>query len=246
MLRKIDIPKLVLQLLRPNYSITNGYTDAAGTYHAPVLNKLYRFILCLLYPLKPHLDEWDSMRQKAYAIASCQYGRKQVLAILNKYYSSYGPISLGSINTSSVYLYNTTDNIPVLFYCWKSNTANTYIYTQQLSWEGEASYYQAPGGAMTLDKNQLTQAGNITLANVQASYTAQPANNVTDLLYLYEEGASANPVYLCEEGAFSTQGDVIYIPQALKESDQYDDFVADLNAMILYGASITINTINNE
>lgn len=243
-LRNIDIAKLTLQILRPNYAITNGYTDETGAYHAPRLNKIYRFILCLIYPLKSHIDTWDYARGKAYAIAVCQYGRKQVIAILNRYYSDYGPISLMTIDTASLYLYHPADTIPLKYYCWKSKTSDSYIYTKLSSWEGNAEYYSTTGGEATSDKNQLSEAGTISIEEIQTSYTLQSDKEITDLLYLYAENESGiKPVYMGLEGAFATNPDVIFIPQALKDSDKYNDFVADLNAMLLYGVKITIKTI---
>lgn len=93
MLRAIDIPKLAYQLLRPNYALTNGLRTEKG-YCSPQLNTLYRFILSLIYPLLPTLESWDRSRRKSYAIAACQYGLAQVLAILNKYYGQYGQIRI--------------------------------------------------------------------------------------------------------------------------------------------------------
>lgn len=104
MLRAIDIPKLAYQLLRPNYALTNGLRTEKG-YCSPQLNTLYRFILSLIYPLLPTLESWDRSRRKSYAIAACQYGQAQVLAILNKYYGQYGQISIQVNSADMVYFY---------------------------------------------------------------------------------------------------------------------------------------------
>lgn len=175
MLRAIDIPKLAYQLLRPNYALTNGLRTEKG-YCSPQLNTLYLFILSLIYPLLPTLESWDRSRRKSYAIAACQYGLAQVLAILNKYYGQYGQISI------------------------RVNSANgNYFYTA-----GEEE--------------------------------AVP-------VYMYSSGGANTPTYFYTEGSLFGNSTTVVIPKELADSNDYDDFIADLNAMLLYGIKVELKII---
>lgn len=174
MLRAIDIPKLAYQLLRPNYALTNGLRTEKG-YCSPQLNTLYRFILSLIYPLLPTLESWDRSRRKLYAIAACQYGLAQVLAILNKYYGQYGQISI------------------------QVNSADMVFYTA-----GEE-------GAVPV--------------------------------YMYSSGGANTPTYFYTEGSLFGNSTTVVIPKELADSNDYDDFIADLNAMLLYGIKVELKII---
>lgn len=174
MLRAIDIPKLAYQLLRPNYALTNGLRTEKG-YCSPQLNTLYRFILSLIYPLLPTLESWDRSRRKSYAIAACQYGLAQVLAILNKYYGQYGQISI------------------------QVNANANYFYTA-----GEE-------GAVPV--------------------------------YMYSSGGANTPTYFYTEGSLFGNSTTVVIPKELADSNDYDDFIADLNAMLLYGIKVELKII---
>lgn len=173
MLRAIDIPKLAYQLLRPNYALTNGLRTEKG-YCSPQLNTLYRFILSLIYPLLPTLESWDRSRRKSYAIAACQYGLAQVLAILNKYYGQHGRISIQSANAN-------------------------YFYTA-----GEE-------GAVPV--------------------------------YMYSSGGANTPTYFYTEGSLFGNSTTVVIPKELADSNDYDDFIADLNAMLLYGIKVKLKIV---
>lgn len=175
MLRAIDIPKLAYQLLRPNYALTNGLRTEKG-YCSPQLNTLYRFILSLIYPLLPTLESWDRSRRKSYAIAACQYGLAQVLAILNKYYGQYGRISI------------------------QVNSANMIYF-----------------------------------------YTAGEEEAVP--VYMYSSGGANTPTYFYTEGSLFGNSTTVVIHKELADSNDYDDFIADLNAMLLYGIEVKLKTI---
>lgn len=175
MLRAIDIPKLAYQLLRPNYALTNGLRTEKG-YCSPQLNTLYRFILSLIYPLLPTLESWNRSRRKSYAIAACQYGLAQVLAILNKYYGQYGQISI-----------------------WVNSANANYFYTA-----GEEE--------------------------------AVP-------VYMYSSGGANTPTYFYTEGSLFGNSTTVVIPKELADSNDYDDFIADLNAMLLYGIKVELKII---
>lgn len=172
MLRAIDIKKLVFQVLRPNYALTNGLRTEKG-YCSPQLNTLYRFVLSLLFSLSPALESWDRSRRKSYAIAACQYGQAQVLAILNKYYGQYGQISIQVNSANMVYFYAAGEEGAVPIYMYSSEGANT-------------------------------------------------------------------PTYFYTEGSLSGNSTTVIIPKELADSNDYDDFIADLNAMLLYGIEVKL------
>lgn len=151
-------------------------TDGSKVYQPPKLNTLYRFILSLLYPLSFYLDVWNRSRRKAYAIAACQYGLAQVLAILNKYYGQYGQISI------------------------QVNSAN-------------ANYF----------------------------YTAGEEEAVP--VYMYSSGGANTPTYFYTEGSLFGNSTTVTIPKELADSNDYDDFIADLNAMLLYGIKVELKII---
>ena len=174
MIRSIDIKQLIFQVLRPNYALTNGLRTEKG-YCSPQLNTLYRFILSLIYPLLPTLESWDRSRRKSYAIAACQYGLAQVLAILNKYYGQYGQISI------------------------------------QVS------------------------------ANANYFYTAGEEGAVP--VYMYSSGGANTPTYFYTEGSLFGNSTTVVIHKELADSNDYDDFIADLNAMLLYGIKVKLKIV---
>lgn len=148
-------------------------TDGSKVYQPPRLNTLYRFVLSLLFPLLPALESWDRSRRKSYAIAACQYGQAQVLAILNKYYGQYGQISI------------------------QVNSANMIYF-----------------------------------------YTAGEEEAVP--VYMYSSGGANTPTYFYTEGSLFGNSTTVVIPKELADSNDYDDFIADLNAMLLYGIKVEL------
>lgn len=152
------------------------YEISLKVYQPPRLNTLYRFVLSLLFPLSPALESWDRSRRKSYAIAACQYGLAQVLAILNKYYGQYGQISI------------------------QVNSAN-------------ANYF----------------------------YTAGEEEAVP--VYMYSSGGANTPTYFYTEGSLFGNSTTVVIPKELADSNDYDDFIADLNAMLLYGIKVELKII---
>lgn len=151
-----------------DYSLTD--------YQPPRLNTLYRFVLSLLFPLLPALESWDRSRRKSYAIAACQYGQAQVLAILNKYYGQYGQIGI------------------------QVNSANMLYF-----------------------------------------YTAGEEEAVP--VYMYSSGGANTPTYFYTEGSLFGNSTTVVIPKELADSNDYDDFIADLNAMLLYGIKVELKII---
>lgn len=150
-------------------------TDGSKVYQPPRLNTLYRFVLSLLFPLSPALESWDRSRRKSYAIAACQYGQAQVLAMLNKYYGQYGQISIQVNSANMVYFYAAGEEGAVPIYMYSSEGANT-------------------------------------------------------------------PTYFYTEGSLSGNSTTVIIPKELADSNDYDDFIADLNAMLLYGIEVELKT----
>lgn len=151
-------------------------TDGSKVYQPPRLNTLYRFVLSLLFPLSPALESWDRSRRKSYAIAACQYGQAQVLAILNKYYGQYGRISIQVNSADMIYFYTAGEEEAVPVYMYSSGGANT-------------------------------------------------------------------PTYFYTEGSLFSNSTTVIIPKELADSNDYDDFIADLNAMLLYGIEVKLKTI---
>lgn len=62
-------------------------------------------------------------------------------------------------------------------------------------------------------------------------------------VYMYASGASNTPPYFYTEGSLSGNSTTVVIPKELAASSDYDDFIADLNAMLLYGSEVSIKTI---
>ncbi|MEG0899036.1 MAG: hypothetical protein RSF40_04915 [Oscillospiraceae bacterium] len=93
--RKLYIPDVVLQVLRYNYAL-----NSLGK-----INNLYRFLLAPLMFLATDLYRWNKVRERQYMIAGCQYGIKQVLAILNKLYG-YAETPIIVKSTPITYFYH--------------------------------------------------------------------------------------------------------------------------------------------
>lgn len=114
--RYIDIPKLVLQLLRPNYSIRRDRYYPTQPYITTII---YRYCLACLMPLHTYLKEYYKVRSKWYMFAACTPTYGQIERVLKYWYGSYGDITItpsgASIwksmwyaeSTPKVYLYNT-------------------------------------------------------------------------------------------------------------------------------------------
>lgn len=168
MLRIIDIPHIILQLIRGNYALTSPYIDENNVFHPSVLNKFYAFILAVVWSISAPLTSWDYSRRKYFAIASCDYGSAQCLAILNKWHGTWGNITYSGVPTSVAFLYH------------KSETPIVYAY-----------------------------------------HTTDTVDALAQL-YLWRSGATA-------------AGGIITIPQGLSLSTDYNDFVADLNTLTLFG-----------
>ena len=177
--RTIDASRVVQKIymnIRDGVSMYLYDIQLTEVYQPPRLNTLYRFVLSLLFPLSPALESWDRSRRKSYAIAACQYGLAQVLAILNKYYGQYGQIS---IQVNSAYM--------------------VYFYTA-----GEE-------GAVPV--------------------------------YMYSSGGANTPTYFYTEGSLFGNSTTVVIPKELADSNDYDDFIADLNAMLLYGIKVKLKIV---
>ena len=125
--REINIPKLIYQINRPNYMVNNEYR----------LNNFYKLLLCLLYPFILLWNEYNTKRQRAYKIAACQYGKQQVIDILNDLYDPDGRhIEAINVTSNKVYLYPSDYEAGEKVY-WsdKDYTAGgrSYLYTSSLT-----------------------------------------------------------------------------------------------------------------
>lgn len=103
--RKINIPMLIYQIGRPNYMVNSSYR----------LNNLFKFILALLSPFISIWDKYNTQRIRAYKVAQCEYGIKQVEDILNDLYDpdpnnpTPDPDYTGDYRR--IKCHNTTDNL---------------------------------------------------------------------------------------------------------------------------------------
>lgn len=114
--RYIDIPKLVLQLLRPNYSVRRDHSYTEQPFWTTII---YRYCLSLLMVLHDYLYNYYMVRSKWYMMAACTPTYGQIEGVLRYWYGEWGQISItpsvASIwrsmwydsPTPPVYLYNT-------------------------------------------------------------------------------------------------------------------------------------------
>lgn len=155
MIRLIDIPQVLLQILRPNYAVTGneGYSglqyldvgnntmfitaDSTSTVPEYLLvqglgsnrsvNKLYAFLLACVWVLKGDMDSWDTLKRREFAVASCQGGRAQVLAILQLYYPNAQ--ARWAVTNNEYYLYRESDTTaPDVFWYQESDTDADPVY----------------------------------------------------------------------------------------------------------------------
>lgn len=114
--RYIDIPKLVLQLLRPNYSVRRDHSYTEQPFWTTII---YRYCLSLLMVLHDYLYNYYMVRSKWYMMAACTPIYGQIEGVLRYWYGEWGQISITPSGASiwrsmwydsptpPVYLYNT-------------------------------------------------------------------------------------------------------------------------------------------
>lgn len=289
-------------------------TDGSKVYQPPRLNTLYRFVLSLLFPLSPALESWDRSRRKSYAIAACQYGQAQVLAILNKYYGQYGQISIQVNSADMVYFYTAGEEgaVPVYIYSYNDNlmkdptlahfpkydqwhSNGTRVFEEYEGREcmtvtankGHGIYWaSADFGAKTgvVSGDFLTVSADvfcdtaptkINLGNenefvnvpveqagrwIRLSYSYKYNDEPICIYYRGDAGKAGfcnvsieaenkatetanTPTYFYTEGSSFGNSTTVVIPKELADSNDYDDFIADLNAMLLYGIKVELKII---
>lgn len=97
MIRKLDIPRLLFDLLRPEFSIRKDRDD---------LTDLYKFLGCCLAPLaRREKTDWGPVYERNMALASCDGSLISVSAYLNKYFNKYGQITIESPIDHSVIMW---------------------------------------------------------------------------------------------------------------------------------------------
>ena len=193
MLRIVDIPKLVWQVLRPNYAVTEGVVKPDSTYTLPTMTRLYKFILACLFILVPVWDIFDAARRKMYAVAASGYGAAQVMAYLNDKYGMYGEIDVSieddnlyffPQNETPVYLYS-TGNKPMLY---QSNSFRVMLnIPAQLA--ADSSIYPQ----FVADINSLIFYGavlTIRKYNIYYCYAAQTSQASYDQFFILTENPS--------------------------------------------------------
>jgi hypothetical protein len=89
--RYIDIPKLVLQLLRPNYSVRRDHSYTEQPFWTTII---YRYCLSLLMVLHDYLYNYYMVRSKWYMMATCTPTYGQIEGVLRYWYGEWGRISI--------------------------------------------------------------------------------------------------------------------------------------------------------
>lgn len=108
--RIIDIPILIFQVLRPNYSLKKGNIN---TEYNPVFNRIYKFLFCCLYYLKQYIDDFENKRKKYLMIAACQPCVSQISNVLNKLYGTFGPIRIENQDLNEIYWFPDNSFSPI-------------------------------------------------------------------------------------------------------------------------------------
>lgn len=108
MIRTLNIPRYLFNILRPQYALN---------YVTYQLNRLYRFLLACLYPLVAPEAKYERACAKYYALAANDGSSASISAYLNYYYGQYGQIKFGIIPTShlTMYSYSYPTGGPVVF-----------------------------------------------------------------------------------------------------------------------------------
>lgn len=108
MIRILNIPRHLFNILRPQYALN---------YVTYQLNRLYRVLLACLYPLVAPEAKYERACSKYYALAANDGSAASIAAYLNYYYGQYGQIKFGIPPTLylTVYSYSYPTGGPVEF-----------------------------------------------------------------------------------------------------------------------------------
>lgn len=82
---------------------------------------------------------------------------------------------------------------------------------------------------------------HVNSADTVYFYTAGEEGAVP--VYMYSSGGANTPTYFYTEGSLFGNSTTVVIPKELADSNDYDDFIADLNAMLLYGIKVELKII---
>lgn len=97
--RYIDLSRLILQTMRPNYALRHDFDPVTQPLRT---NTLFRYILAILWPLYSMLRGYYQYRCKWYMFAACTPTYGQIERVMDYWYGSYGAITITpSVATTS-------------------------------------------------------------------------------------------------------------------------------------------------
>lgn len=129
--RFLDIPKLVFQTLRTNYSVRNDYNNPNAPHKTTYI---YRFCLSVCDVFKEYLENYYIVRWKGKLLAACTPTYGQIERVLTEIYDYQILITPSNSSLSNSFWYgNPTPKI----YLYTSNTPPRYLGTT-------ANYSAAP------------------------------------------------------------------------------------------------------
>lgn len=110
---QLDIYRVLYDLIRPNYALTNAVPAHGSNPGKPrEFNILYKFLAACLYPLRLAVERYNYVSKKMYALASNDGTNIAVAGYLDKYYGTgvgFKAVKIKSaFKTSSVNLYPQT------------------------------------------------------------------------------------------------------------------------------------------
>lgn len=110
--RYIHIPRLLFQILRPNYALKDSaFSVGDGEY----TNGLYRLLLSILWTLQSALLGYYEYRLRWYMIAACEPTYGHIERVLQVLYGEGIYINRASINIQDSYLYDSTNPAQYLY-----------------------------------------------------------------------------------------------------------------------------------
>lgn len=115
--RAVDIPRLVLEVLRPNYSIRKDEDSEGNIVFS--MSFLYQYILCLVYTFVIYWRGFDELRAREYMVASTLPIKGNMENVLNKLFEQYGSdIEVNTVVTDNLWFYDEVvyPDDPVWFY----------------------------------------------------------------------------------------------------------------------------------
>lgn len=121
--RYINIPKLVLQLLRGNYSVRHDY-DAQT--QPQITTNLYRYCLACVSNFQQYLQSYYENRSKYYMYAVCTPVYGQIERVLNYWYGTFGNITITPSSAETGVSYWYAEDTPKK-YLFEGDTPPVYL-----------------------------------------------------------------------------------------------------------------------